>query len=312
MDDYVYEDYAKQLLPRAVGYSAGLLNYFFRGTIEISLPDDAVYSITGPGGTFNKIKLKSRNTTASGEEMTGGTIQLVVKYKTALTDPFHNFTDCVETSSDFSYLVAPEANGITSLSTSTTTLTFNLSPGIPLEATDVYLQVIYKGQLGNEADAVAVGFKDISEPSPVDIANDKDYECKNGENVPVYNPETLMNIYLAFTPAQYASPTNYSAKFASIPPGYYGRVYLLTDHEYALSDNRNGYSPSTIYSDQGAMIQTDIIDGIAQCSYPVFPEDYFTMRGLVTKSYLYYYNAADPGCPQIAAPTTGPVTVEIP
>lgn len=35
MDDFVYEDYAKLLLPRAVGYSAALLNYFFRGKIDV-------------------------------------------------------------------------------------------------------------------------------------------------------------------------------------------------------------------------------------------------------------------------------------
>jgi hypothetical protein len=39
LDNYVYEDYASNLIPRAVGYSAGLLNYFFRGEIEM-IPDD--------------------------------------------------------------------------------------------------------------------------------------------------------------------------------------------------------------------------------------------------------------------------------
>ena len=40
LDGYVYEDYASQLIPRAVGYSAGLLDYFFRGEIDMT-PDDA-------------------------------------------------------------------------------------------------------------------------------------------------------------------------------------------------------------------------------------------------------------------------------
>jgi hypothetical protein len=43
LDDRVYEDYAAQLIPRAVGYSAGLLNYFFRGnfdfTVDVSSTD---------------------------------------------------------------------------------------------------------------------------------------------------------------------------------------------------------------------------------------------------------------------------------
>lgn len=46
LDDNVHNTYSKKLLPRAVGYSAGLLNYFFRGTIGIELdqnsPDEAV------------------------------------------------------------------------------------------------------------------------------------------------------------------------------------------------------------------------------------------------------------------------------
>lgn len=46
LDDKCFEDYANLLLPKAVGYSAGLLNYFFRGSIGIELdqnsPDEAV------------------------------------------------------------------------------------------------------------------------------------------------------------------------------------------------------------------------------------------------------------------------------
>lgn len=38
LDDNVHNTYAKELLPRAVGYSAGLLNYFFRGQIDME-PD---------------------------------------------------------------------------------------------------------------------------------------------------------------------------------------------------------------------------------------------------------------------------------
>src|SRR3990167_9026082 len=35
LDDEVHKDYAQKLLPHAVGYSAGLLNYFFRGELEV-------------------------------------------------------------------------------------------------------------------------------------------------------------------------------------------------------------------------------------------------------------------------------------
>lgn len=35
LDRGVFQDYAEKLLPRAIGYSAGLLDYFFRGEIEV-------------------------------------------------------------------------------------------------------------------------------------------------------------------------------------------------------------------------------------------------------------------------------------
>ncbi len=35
LDSAVHHDYAQKLIPRAVGYSAGLLNYFFRGDIDL-------------------------------------------------------------------------------------------------------------------------------------------------------------------------------------------------------------------------------------------------------------------------------------
>lgn len=54
-DDKVHKDYADRLLPRAVGYSAGLLKYFFRGKLDV-LP-------LGPGN----IKIKN----LSSESMNG-------------------------------------------------------------------------------------------------------------------------------------------------------------------------------------------------------------------------------------------------
>src|SRR5262249_44046089 len=37
LDDKVYEDYAARLIPHAVGYSAGLLNYFFRSNFDFTV-----------------------------------------------------------------------------------------------------------------------------------------------------------------------------------------------------------------------------------------------------------------------------------
>jgi len=52
LDPVVYKDYAALLIPRAVGYSAGLLNYFFRGNIGIerdqNAPDELVVMNLSP------------------------------------------------------------------------------------------------------------------------------------------------------------------------------------------------------------------------------------------------------------------------
>ncbi len=56
LDHNVYSDYADLLLPRAIGYSAGLLNYFFRGELEV---------IRVPNS--NNIKIKNN----SSEDMVG-------------------------------------------------------------------------------------------------------------------------------------------------------------------------------------------------------------------------------------------------
>ena len=57
VDDLVLQDYASLLIPRAVGYSAALLDYFFRGEVEIVPNQGGGYFITNKGeeyltGTF--------------------------------------------------------------------------------------------------------------------------------------------------------------------------------------------------------------------------------------------------------------------
>ena len=78
------------LIPRAVAYSAGLLDYFFRGKLEINLPEDGVYAIVDHavvnqiGDGFKRVKMKITNVTpeVSGvpQNMTNGEIVLVAKY----------------------------------------------------------------------------------------------------------------------------------------------------------------------------------------------------------------------------------------
>ncbi|MDA8239691.1 MAG: hypothetical protein M0Z67_04870 [Nitrospiraceae bacterium] len=267
LNNKIHKEYADLLIPRAVGYSAGLLNYFFRGTIDISVPTNGLYSMidaTQEGFTpaFTAIKLKATNTTTTGENMTNGTIQLVVKYKVAHADPFQ--PGPIEKDADFSYIVVPEKNNVSALySASPTELNFDLSQNpIPLWATDVYLQVVFKGTLGNEENAVAVGFKDISEPTPMDLFSNTDQICISGSwyvagsqqaieqvdanhnGVADYPSEADVyghdpqDIYILFSPYsettyRIASPTFYDIKVSNLAPANHKRVMcLLSDYQF--------------------------------------------------------------------------------
>ena len=59
----VYRDYGAELLPRAVGYSAALLDYFFRGKLEASIVADPADA--------EKLQVTAKN--ASSEPLGGGT-----------------------------------------------------------------------------------------------------------------------------------------------------------------------------------------------------------------------------------------------
>lgn len=336
LDENVYEDYARLLIPRAVGYSAALIDYFFRGTIELTPPDRFLYSITAPGGSFNEIRVKARNVTPNGEEMPNGAIQLVVKYRLAQQDPFQSYPVPRDPES---YIVAPEKNGVTAIPRDMPVeLVFDLTTtSIPLWATDVSLQVVYGGVLGNEADAVAVGFKDISEPTPVDIINNMDYVCINGSYYVAGSPEALslvdMNlngiadeadiyshglsdIYLLWTSLsspRYASATDYHASFSTLAPGSYGRIFILTEYEHYLSRQQTlshsdpqdqwGWSFGVGLSIwNGLKNQDEYINGVLTRTYPTFE----SWRGINAWTGVRYENPAVPyGTSCITAPPTG-------
>lgn len=314
LDGAVYSDYASRLLPRAVGYSAGLLQYFFRGNIEITLPDSGVYAQTdNVNQKFTQVKLKARNTTPNGEEMTGGTIELVVKYKFAMENPFQSGP--VATSPEFSYIIVP-GSSVQPIPKDEPIIprnqprefVFDLTETpIPLYATDLYLQVVYKGKLGLEDMAVAVGFKDISEPTPIDIFNDMDRICINGGwcvagdaasqtyGIDAY-PHNLIDSYIRLSSLnnpQVVSPANYNFYIQQIAPGTYSRVFILGDYagsniSYTGSGQKisgsdtwphipgvlcpPGYTTLSPCSDVYKLIknQTDIANGITNRVYPTF------------------------------------------
>ncbi|HET6514717.1 MAG TPA: hypothetical protein VFG09_06105 [Thermodesulfovibrionales bacterium] len=347
LDETTHYDYAQKLIPRAVGYSAGLLNYFFRGdirlsyetgvtpgyvitnysgekmegrfmlyydnsaetrnpiwvgdglleaktgdkantfdfippsdarepgkyilvfkgkmgnedgavagyvfsrTLEITPPDQFVYAMADADPSdpyFSSIKAKVRNTNPS-EAVQNGMIQAVAKYKADTDD------------ADFIYSVSAPISVVSLSATSATELLFDFSNDpIPIDITDLYLQVIFKGKVGNDDNAVAVGLKDISEPTPVDLFNNTDLACINGAWYTAGSPEAIAqvdangnkiadewdvypheirDIFMRFSSPlnpQHASADAYQFHVPSIGPGQSMRaLYILTDHDYRYS-----------------------------------------------------------------------------
>jgi hypothetical protein len=265
------------LIPRAVGYAAGLINYFFRGSMEIMPPDEGVYGIldhtpndnTSAGcGTlcgFRKIKLKLRNTTPQDDMVSSGgnmgTLVIVAKYHANTCyrpdlsgeygAPAHG-TTC--RSSEESIVVSNPLNVSSvgrAFSTQPLEFTFPPNTPIPVNATDLYLQVVYQGQLGQESDAVAVTTIDLSEPTYLTFGNHWDYfPLYNNDgtfaSVLPYEPAGRYSVHfeLRFNPSQ-ASPI---AIAQQLDPGYYHRVAVLTDKpvlDYAIVENYIGAPPDT-------------------------------------------------------------------
>lgn len=259
LDDKVYNDYAALLIPRAVGYSAGLLNYFFRGNIEIILPQSAIYAFTGSRDTgFTRITLNAKNTTGNNEEMTDGSIELVARYRTVQEDPFQPFD--LQASKDYVYVVVPEATGRRTIPrNSSAELVFDRGAAaiIPINAVDISLQIVYHGRLGNEDGAVAVGLKGISDPTPVELMNNMDKVClngawytagspeaiaqvdSNGNGIPEWDiyPHNLKDAYVKISTISNpiaASATQYTYSVGNIGPGYISRAFILADAEGSL------------------------------------------------------------------------------
>ena len=194
LNHYNYDDQARLLIPRAVAYSAGFLDYFFRGWLDINLPAAGAYAVVdhtidGCEITcgFRKVKLKLRNSTPS-ETLSNGFFVAVVKFyrnngyvRDLSAEPGGANFGGWEARSWWEEILVSDKVDIAIVSgaqlapNSDTELSFTFSKPIPINATDISLQVVFRGQLGNETDAVVVTTKNISEPNYVAIVNDYDY-----------------------------------------------------------------------------------------------------------------------------------------
>jgi hypothetical protein len=266
IDDLCHKDYASMLIPRAVGFSTALINYFYRGQIEISLPaNDGIYALCADSSElFKNMSLMVKNITPDNEEMTNGQVSLILSYRLGAGTPFVPNPPFPEVERHYKVY---GFSGVTAIPRDTPLrldIDMSLNP-LPVNAVDVTLMVVFKGDLGDElTNAVAVGFKDISEPTPIDLFNNTDLVCFNDSYVNYTDPALLQQVdanhngridcdqmeiniiptkitplYLSFNGIP-ASATNYYYKFSEtdpvmILPNQTRRFYFLGDDNPALT-----------------------------------------------------------------------------
>lgn len=135
LDDKCYEEYASKLIPRAVGYSAGLLDYFFRGEVEESYIEeqrDAAGKITG---------ITNRITNLTPDETMQGDVMVAYRYKAQGATEFTYGLSNIVTGSVLPYL----GKG---------SYTFGFPTLIPSAASEIQYTFVFKGTLGKEEGAV--------------------------------------------------------------------------------------------------------------------------------------------------------------
>jgi hypothetical protein len=211
-NECTWNDRAALLLPRAVAYSAGVINHFFRGKMEIKLPPEGVYAIIDHGDDLNnckdtcgfkKIKAKLKNTTpdiiASGtstsypQNMVNGEMVAIAKfhrnncYRPDLRGEYvrafgvntginqaeitfsNSWQDCRTVKEES--IVSKATSGVNLAAGTENSYSFDFDKPIPINATDLFLQIVFRGKLGDDEDAVAVQTLDISEPNYVVFAS---------------------------------------------------------------------------------------------------------------------------------------------
>ncbi|MBS0319936.1 MAG: hypothetical protein JSR18_05295 [Proteobacteria bacterium] len=265
-----YDAMAALLIPRAVAYSAGLLDYFFRGTLAITAPAVGVFAVADHSSStgFTKLKLKVRNTNARSEAMTKGTAVAVIRFRnnTCYTSDLHGQYGSPDVAAPFDcrddkeQVATSEPQPLSLASGEERQLEFDLSNHpLPFSASDIYVQVVYRGQLGKENDAIAVGTVDLPEPLFFALMNITDSLCVNGQfvafdgsgeklvsssatNYLISRHEADKTGVVATTlrPAPYESievrfaepddPDSTVARIAALPEQRYSRIALLTDH----------------------------------------------------------------------------------
>jgi hypothetical protein len=274
------------LIPKAVSYSAGLINYFFRGEMEISLPSEGVYGLldhavekTKGADGFRLIKMKVKNTTAdintalgsTAQHMSAGEFRAVAKfhrntcYHPQLTGQIGTIskgdgtvlqTNTVELcrSATEEIVVSSVEPNVAELAAGVTVpMVFDFPNAIPIEATDLTIQVVFKGTLGAEVGAVAVTTRDISEPTFFTYANTNDYRLTPTGAILPYTDENSLayaSSYFSGLGGWMGFARNDAAiRIAKLPEaglraGTFSRIALLADTQQPVVPGQVGDASS--------------------------------------------------------------------
>lgn len=223
--------------------------------ILISLPDSGAYAASDGTEPFKQITLKANTELTNGLNVAGGVFQLVLIHRFSADDPYQGSEVATLPTNQNSYYVirATELNGINSLATGVAKeLTFDISATpIPLTASDVHIYLVYKANQNDpDTSALAVGYLDISEPTPIDVYNNTDKVCLNGTwhaagsteaivfaNLTDVYPHRISNIYYQSGTASTAGSGNFLlSSTAALEPGSGKRLgYILTDYYFSHS-----------------------------------------------------------------------------
>ncbi len=136
------------------------------------------------------------------------------------------------------------------------------------------LCVLYRGAVGAEEEGVAIGFKDVREPTPYEFFNNMDWVCINGGWVAAGSeqamqmadvngngivdasewdifPHDLNDINVRFFPdgttPQFPPPADFS--IARLFPGESERVFLLGDEYVSFGMSNCPYTPAPPYQE---------------------------------------------------------------
>ena len=259
--DASYRHAAELLLPRAEGYTAGFLNHFFRGRMGARISERGYYAAADhtDGEGFRQIRVQLRNETPDVNPLNGPSISQDMGYGEVVAVASFRENGCYqqelkgdlhadengyayfpgncdfgnwEGGEEIRILSAPIP--VASLSTEWTEMVFDFSAQpIPFSALDLEVSFIFRGELGQGSDEIAVVRHDISEPTYIGFSNSTDLHWLFGEWIDGFslrdNDETWDDDRVAqFIDTEYWLD-GFKLAYGPLPPQRYQRIAVLLD-----------------------------------------------------------------------------------